>query len=179
MTWNIEGIKPHQYFLSEALLSQLPDLVFLSEPQAFQCDMDPAMKSVCHEYCHWLNSEDLYDQDLPLVKSKSKGGTLAMWRKWLDPHISVHPVQSPAFLPLILQLPGALTSVHIAVYLPTSGKEYEFISELANQSRFHPCIISLEANKNLCTFLNVHCVFVFDQLMPYCEIIKFRICFTQ
>ena len=55
-----------------------------------------------------------------------------MWRKWLDPHISIHPVQSPAFLPLILQLPGAQTSVHIAVYLPTSGKDYEFISELAN-----------------------------------------------
>ena len=132
MTWNIEGIKAHQYFLSEALLSQLPDLVFLSEPQAFQCDMGYAMKTVSHEYCHWLNSEDLYDQELSLVKSKAKGGTLVMWRKWLDPHISVHPVQSPAFLPLILQLPGAQTSAHIAVYLPTSGKDYEFISELAN-----------------------------------------------
>ena len=132
MTWNIEGIKPQQYFLSEALLSQLPDLVFLSEPQAFQSDMGSAMKTVCHEYCHWLNSEYLYDQDLPLVKTKAKGGMLAMWRKWLDPHISVHPVQSPAFLPLILQLPGAQTSAHIAVYLPTSGKDYEFISELAN-----------------------------------------------
>jgi hypothetical protein len=128
MTWNIEGIKAHQYFLSEALLSQLPDLVFLSEPQAFQCDMGYAMKTVSHEYCHWLNSEDLYDQELSLVKSKAKGGTLVMWRKWLDPHISVHPVQSPAFLPLILQLPGAQTSAHIAVYLPTSGKDYEFIS---------------------------------------------------
>ena len=132
MTWNVEGIKPHQYFLSEVLLSKLPDLVFLSEPQIYQCDIGIPMKTVCHEYCYWLNSDDLYDQDLPLVKSKAKGGTLALWRKWLDPYISVHPVQSTAFLPLILQLPGAQTSVHIAVYLPTSGKDYEFISELAD-----------------------------------------------
>ena len=32
MTWNVEGIKPHQYFLSEVLLSKLPDLVFLKAP---------------------------------------------------------------------------------------------------------------------------------------------------
>ena len=55
-----------------------------------------------------------------------------MWRRSLDPHITVHPVQTSAFLPLVLQLPDIMTSVHLVLYLPTSGKEYEFISELAN-----------------------------------------------
>ena len=132
MTWNIEGIKPHHYVLSEVLLSQLPDLVFLSEPQTYQTDIEYPMGSVKHEYCYWLNGDDTLDPDLPLVKSKASGGTLAMWRRWLDPFITVHHVQSSAILPLVLQLPGARTSVHIAIYLPTSGKEYEFLSELAN-----------------------------------------------
>ena len=114
------------------LLSELPDLVFISEPQVYQTDIENALNTVSHEYCFWLNSDDLYDHDLPLVKSKAAGGTLAMWKKSLDPHISIHPVQSSAILPVVLQLPGARTSVHIAVYLPTSGKEYEFISELAS-----------------------------------------------
>ena len=73
MTWNIECIKPNQYFLSELLLSKLPDIVLLSEPQVYQADIALCMNTAVHEYCYWLNSDDLYDQDLPLVKSKAVG----------------------------------------------------------------------------------------------------------
>ena len=106
--------------------------MFLSEPQVFQADIKGFLTNVQHEYYFSLNSDDLYDPELALMKSKAVGGTLALWRRWLDPFISVHPVQSSAFLPLILQLPGAVTSVHLALYLPTSGKEYEYVSELAS-----------------------------------------------
>ena len=123
MTWNVEGIKSHAYVLSDVLLSHLPDMAFLSEPMIFQTDLENSMSYVQHEYCYWLSSEDLHEPDIPLIKSKAAGGTLAMWRKWLDPHISVHHVQSCAFLPLVLKLPGARTSVHIALYLPTHGKD--------------------------------------------------------
>ena len=99
LTWNIEGIKPHQYVLSETLLAYLPDLVFLSEPQVYQTDINQYIKGVQHEYCFWLNSDDLTDPDLPLLKSRAKGGTMALWRKWLDPYITVHHTQSSAFLP--------------------------------------------------------------------------------
>ena len=132
MTWNIEALKPHQYVLTEILLSQLPDLVFISEPQTFQTDISQLMKTVAHEYCYWLNSDDLYEPDLHLVKSKAHGGTMVMWRRSLDPHIQIHPVLTSAFLPIILQPPSTRPSVHIAIYLPTSGKEYEFITELAS-----------------------------------------------
>ena len=57
---------------------------------------------------------------------------MAMWRKWLDPYITVHHTQSSAFLPVILKLPSTRVSVHIAIYLPTHGKDAEFVSELAD-----------------------------------------------
>ena len=132
MTWNIEGLKQHQFVLADVLLSHLPDIVFLSEPLVFQTDIQSCLNTVQHEYCHSLNSSDLYDRDLPILKSRAIGGTLALWRRQLDPYISVYPVDTPAFLPLIVELPGAQTSVHIALYLPTSGKEYEYVSELAS-----------------------------------------------
>ena len=124
-------MKTHQYYLEELLLSNLPDLVLLSEPQAYQTDIRQLLKGIGHEYDFWLNSDDLHDHELPLVKSRAIGGTLALWRKWLDPFISVHPVQSSAFIPLILKLPETRISVHVALYLPTHGRDTEFISELA------------------------------------------------
>ena len=90
------------------------------------------MRGIQHEYCHYLNSDDLYDPELPLVKARAVGGTLAMWRKWLDPYVSIYPTQTSAFLPLILKIPGTRISVHMALYLPTHGKDPEFISELAS-----------------------------------------------
>ena len=132
MTWNVEGIKPHQYYLTDLLLAHLPDIVHLSEPQTYQGDIAPYLASVCGEYSYYLNSDDLYDLDLPFEKSRAVGGTLCMWKKWLDPYIHIHPVQTSAILPLILQLPGTKPSVHIGLYLPTSGKDYEFVTELAS-----------------------------------------------
>ena len=99
-----------------------------------------------HEYCFHLNSDDLYDPELPQIKSRAVGGTLAMWRKWLDPHITVFPTQSSAFLPLILRLPGVRVSVHIVLYLPTHGKDPEFISELASLKNCIDELFSLHGN---------------------------------
>ena len=103
------------------------------------------MKAVSHEYSYWLNSNDRHDPELSLSTSRSVGGTLAMWRKHLDPYITVHPTQTSAVLPLVLQLPGAKISAHIAVYLPTIGKDAQFVAELANLQN---CIDELNNNYN-------------------------------
>ena len=132
MTWNIEGLKANIFVLSEILLTSLPDLVFLSEPQIYLTDIQEQLSYVEHEYCYWLNSADLLDPELPQTKSRATGGTLALWRKCLDPYVSVHPCQSSSFLPIILKLPGSKTSIHVALYFPTHGKDAEFISEMAN-----------------------------------------------
>ena len=54
-----------------------------------------------------------------------------MWKSSLDPYITIHSIDSSAFLPIVLKLPDALPSIHVALYLPTAGKESEFMTELA------------------------------------------------
>ena len=132
LTWNVEGIKKNIFPLAEVLNSKKSSLVFLSEPQVYQCDIASIAQYIDHDYCFSLNSEDDMDPELPLLKSKAKGGTMVLWRKWLDPHIKVIPVTTASFLPLVLTLPGYQPSVHVAVYLPTHGQDTEFVSELAN-----------------------------------------------
>ena len=132
LTWNIEGIKRNVFSLVEVLTSEKSSLVFLSEPQVYQCVMANIVQYLDHDYCSSLNSEDIMDPELPLLKSKAKGGTMVLWRKWLDPHIKVIPVSTASFLPIVLTLPGCQPSVHVAVYLPTHGQDTEFVSELAS-----------------------------------------------
>ena len=54
-----------------------------------------------------------------------------MWTKDLDPYITILEPSSSHILALILEKPGLQTSVHITVYLPTAGKEAEFVRELS------------------------------------------------
>ena len=56
---------------------------------------------------------------------------MILWKKTLDSFISVHTVSTTAFLPIIFSFPGAPISVHIALYLPTSGLESEFVEEIS------------------------------------------------
>ena len=55
-----------------------PDIVLLSEPQIYACDLHQTMNYLKGEYNCSLNSLDLYDLDLPLVKSKAYGGTMVL-----------------------------------------------------------------------------------------------------
>ena len=54
-----------------------------------------------------------------------------MWKSHLDPYVTIHNSESSAFLPVIISIPNILTSIHVALYLPTAGKESEFLTELA------------------------------------------------
>ena len=83
------------------------------------------------DYCYTLNSEDLHSPDLPLLSNKAKGGTLVMWKKQLDPFISVLTPDTSSFLPIVLEIPSLRTSIHIALYLPTAGQDSQYIAELA------------------------------------------------
>ena len=80
--------------------------------------------------CH-LNSNDVFCPDLPLISRKPNGGTMAMWHHHLDPYIRVLPCPSSAVLPILLAVPGLSQSAHISVYLPTAGKDTEFLCALA------------------------------------------------
>ena len=154
----MENIRKNIFALRDILNSEKASLVFLSETQAYQCDLPGIAQYLDHDYCYAMNSDDLFDHDLPLVNSRAKGGTMVMWSKWLDPHIKVVSTSTSSFLPVVLTLPDCLPSVHVAVYLPTHGQDAEFMSELAtlqncldslNTAYSYPCIfIRGDANVN-------------------------------
>ena len=97
MTWNIEGFKRNHLNLKLFCDSETPDLVFLSEPQIFQCDIALFSRSFSGKY-----SEESNNPELALDNSKAYGGTLVMWKSELDPFITPLPTSSPAFLPILL-----------------------------------------------------------------------------
>ena len=131
LSWNIEGAKRGAANLNHFVKIYHPALVFLSEPQLFQCDTSLALAPLLPTYCHHLNSEDRFYPDLALEKRHAHGGTLALWHSALDPFITILPTTSPAVLPLLLSVPGISSSIHIGIYLPTSGKDEHFVLALA------------------------------------------------
>ena len=119
VSWNIEGAKPGSANLAHFVKTHQPALIFLSEPQLFQCDARLALAPLLPTYCYKLNSQDSYYPELALEQRQAHGGTLAMWNSALDPFVSLLPTSSPAVLPLLLSIPGLSKSFHIGVYLPT------------------------------------------------------------
>ena len=89
LTWNIEGLKTNQYYLIDFLFNHKPDLAFLSEPQVYSCDAAIILDDLKDIYLYELNSGESTNLIIPYVKSRDNGGTLAMWNKWLDPHINI------------------------------------------------------------------------------------------
>ena len=96
----------------------------------FQFEAKAATDLLRGEYEYTLNSDDVFDPELPFVKNKSHGGTMILWRKSLSEFISVLPSPSPSFSALLFSPPGSPASLQVALYLPTSGKESEFIEEI-------------------------------------------------
>ena len=140
LTWNIEGIKRNLYSLKSFTELTKPDLIFLSEPQIFFSDLAYCMSLFQGEYNSELNSEDKYNSETAMIKSKSAGGTMVLWKKSLDCYISVFPVNCTSFLPVVFSPPGSPVSVHIALYLPTSGREDDFINSIIDLNN---CIADL------------------------------------
>ena len=79
LTWNIEGIRRNIFTLANVLHTKSPSLVFLNEVQLYQCDLNTVVQYIHHDYCYHLNSEDLYNFELPLLKSRAKRGTMILW----------------------------------------------------------------------------------------------------
>ena len=157
MTWNIEGLKAHVHALYDIVMLNLPDMIFLSEPLIFQTDLDESLALLSHEYEYSLNVASSYEPLIPFAKSRAFGGTLVLWRKYLDPYITLFPTESTAILPIVLQMPGTRVSAHICIYLPTHGRDNEYVSELANLrnclhkiiDKFQDPIIAIRGDKNV------------------------------
>ena len=130
-SWNIEGWNRNCHNLLNLVDSSSPSLIFLSEPQLFQCDLPALFSMFDSKFLFHLNSEDSFCPELPLSTRKAKGGTMAMWDCSLDPFIRVLPTSTSAVLPILLSPPGLMPTAHITVYLPTAGRDSEFLSDFA------------------------------------------------
>ena len=80
---------------------------------------------------------------------------MVLWKSELDPFVSPLPTSSPAFLPVYFNVPGFASPIHIALYLPTSGKDPEFVSALSDLDLFieeiastHSCPIYIRRDVN-------------------------------
>ena len=56
---------------------------------------------------------------------------MVLWCSELDPFITVIPTTTASLAAVVLDKPGIQPTVHIAMYLPTSGKETEFLMEVS------------------------------------------------
>ena len=125
-----------KFSLKNFLDQYSPDFVFLSEPMLFQCDQLLAMSLFKGEYSSALSSDDVFDPELPLVKNRAKGGTMALWRKHLDQYITSLTSTSSSFLPIIFSFPESPVTILITLYLPTAGKDVAFVEEIAKLDCF-------------------------------------------
>ena len=130
-------------------------MVFLSEPQVFNCDMDLLASPFRGQYSFLLNSEETSNPELALDSPRAHGGTLVMWKTELDPYVVPLPTTSPSFLPILLKIPGYVPSIHISLYLPTSGRDPDFVSALSQLDNFieevsssHHCPIYIRGDAN-------------------------------
>ena len=149
LSWNIEGVKRNLYSLKRVTSLIKPNLIFISEPQLFISDLTNCMSLFRGEYYCELNSEDKFDPEIAMLKTHAKGGTMVMWQVSLDSFIQIHPVHTSSFLPVVYSPPGCPVSVHIALYMPTSGKETDFLEEL---SSLGACLDELSEKYKDCLF---------------------------
>ena len=56
---------------------------------------------------------------------------MMLWLKELDPFVEVIKTKSTALLPVLFKMPGLKITLHVTLYMPTHGKDSEFVSDLA------------------------------------------------
>ena len=85
------------------------------------------------------------------------GGTLVLWAIHLDPFVTVFTPKTSSHTALTIQIPGYYPTIYVCVYLPTSGREQDFLEELTNLeltlrelSEAHPsCSIFVRGDSNV------------------------------
>ena len=107
-----------------------PEFIFLNETHTFQFEAEQALDVFRGEYCHVLNSDDVHDPELPFIKNRSKGGTMILWKRALNQYVSVLTTETPSFIAILFHPSTSKPTIHISLYLPTSGKEAEFVEEI-------------------------------------------------
>ena len=131
ITWNCEGFRRVSSDLLDIVNESQADLIFISEPHLFQSDLKISTELFNQNYCSSLNSADKFDNDLALSTSRAFGGTLTLWKPSLDPYIKILEVNSSSFNILLLNIPGYPATANVNIYLPSAGRDADYVSELS------------------------------------------------
>ena len=130
LTWNIEGISRNRFNLLQIAKDQDLSLIFIAEPWLHLPDSFTATDQISNLYNYYLNSEDRHDDLLSLQRARAHGGTMTLWKKELDPYITILEPTSSRLLVLILDKPGYQVSIHINIYLSTASNDNAFMKDL-------------------------------------------------
>ena len=152
ISWNIEGFSKNYFPLLQLMKKFSAMLIFISEPQIYQCDLQPLLQPFLGTYSAHLNSEDVHDLELPLTHPRAKGGTLIMWHNSLSPNMKILDTNSSSFISVLLSPPGLIPSLHTAVYFPTAGKDGDWLACLV-ELEHHLTEVMEEYNGNLAVFI--------------------------
>ena len=155
-----------RYFVD---LEGSPDFIFLNECLLFQFEAPNVTDILKGEYSYALSSDDISDPELPFIKNRSNGGTMILWKHTLDPFVTVLSNENQSFLAILFKPPDSPPSLHVSLYLPTSGKESEFIEEvtklevfLQEMSEMHPSsLIFIRGDSNV-NMNNKQRVYIFN-----------------
>ena len=136
LSWNVEELKRNFYNLRHFCDQFKPNLLFLSEAQIFHCDLPLVSPYFNGLYSIHLNSDETDQEGLAMVSNKSHGGTVIMISKNLEPYAQMLPSSSSSFTAVLVHVPNFEKSVHIALYMPTAGKDSEFLTVLSCLNSF-------------------------------------------
>ena len=105
-------------------------MIFHSEPWLHLPDAQISTDQISNLFNFFLYSEDRHDELLSLHKARAHGGTMTLWRKELDPYVSIHEPTSSRILALVLDKPGYQVSIHFNIYLSTAGNDAVYMKDL-------------------------------------------------
>ena len=90
LSWNISGFSRNKFNLCSIILDEDPSLIFISEPWLHLPDAFTATDQINNKFNYFLNSEDRHDELLLLQRARAHGGTMTLWKKDLDPYVTIH-----------------------------------------------------------------------------------------
>ena len=93
------------------------------------------------KYSSHLNSSDNFDSELPLTKRRATGGTMVLFKTNIEQYVTLLECPSPSILPILFTPPFLEPSIHLTIYLPTAGRDDDFLIESAN---LHQCIDNIK-----------------------------------
>ena len=135
LTFNLEGYKRNKFYLSTLVKQYNPLFLFLQEHWLPYCEVDSKLVSDFPTYKFLSTASDMFTpaEELMLTPGTAWHGTTIGWSVDVDKFVTKLPVISDRFCG-ILYSDKSISLLSYTAYLPTSGRDEEFMEVLAQLS---------------------------------------------